>query len=354
MLADEKEEDKDTHSFSISLACALGGKVEKAILVGSIHHWIGVNEKNAKPMHLRDGEYWTYDTAKDLEKKHPYLKEKSISRWLGELEADGWIKTRRYGTKNTDRTLWYGRGEKLLDWLASPIPQNEETGNKAADPIPQNEISIPHFETRPIPHFETSIPQNEISIPQNEECNIKDTIQTAILNPIQIPPHPLKKNASHEVSDFENLPEDVPPNSPVARPPLSPDEQGSVEEDKAELETFTKKLQNTRRLVEGLYWQFEKKLSMEEIKIWVGRYVLDQWTSSRLKGRHNHDLIDHCQKWIKTERERETRTNRYNQVRPGNSAARGSGKSTRQPAYLPKGSLGRFGQNSGNSDPAGS
>ncbi|WP_460943029.1 hypothetical protein [Spirosoma daeguense] len=142
--------------------------VEKAIIVGNFQYWISENEKRSSKSHFQQGEYWTYDSAKGLAQKYPYLNEKSIARWLVELAQSGWIKKECFNKNNLDKTSWYGRGERLIDFLNSPISQNEESKPQATLPISQNEISISQNDT--------STPQNEKCTPQNEECNIKDTV----------------------------------------------------------------------------------------------------------------------------------------------------------------------------------
>ncbi|UHG93297.1 hypothetical protein [Spirosoma oryzicola] len=182
------------HSFDAALAIEIG--VEKAILVGNINFWITENEKRKSDTHFHKGEYWTYDTAKGLAEKYPYLNEKSIARWIGQLTESGWIKTDHFNRRdNLDKKTWFGRGKHLLDWLIESIPQNEKSTQSTATStiavsIPQNDTSISHSDTSipqneiSIPQNDTSIPQNEESISQNEESIYKDTDTKLNINSI--------------------------------------------------------------------------------------------------------------------------------------------------------------------------
>ncbi|MBI9072986.1 MAG: hypothetical protein JEY94_15400 [Melioribacteraceae bacterium] len=97
------------HSFNIELAKIVG--IEKAILLKNIHWWILKNAKNEK--NLRNGRYWTFNSARAFTELFPYMSKRSISRWLKELESDGWIEIKNFNKRKNDTTNWYGLGEKL-------------------------------------------------------------------------------------------------------------------------------------------------------------------------------------------------------------------------------------------------
>jgi DNA-binding PadR family transcriptional regulator len=167
-MAAKKEEQ---HTFDVTLAVEVG--IEKAILLGGFHFWITENEKRKSELHFREGAYWTYDTAKGLAGKYPYLKEKSIYRWLDELEQEGWIKKRQFALKgNLDKTTWFGRGQRLLDWLSAPISQNENSNSQNEKSDSQNENSISQNET--------TNSQNEKSLYNKE--TVTNTLQTTVTN----------------------------------------------------------------------------------------------------------------------------------------------------------------------------
>jgi DNA-binding PadR family transcriptional regulator len=167
-MAAKKEEQ---HTFDVALAVQVG--VEKALLLGGFNFWITENEKRKSELHFRQGEYWTYDTAKQLAAKYPYLKEKSIYRWLDELEQGDWIKKRQFAVKgNLDTRNWFGRGKRLLEWLGAPVSQNEN--------------SVSHFEKwdsqneKPVSQNETANSQNEKPLYNKE--TVTNPLQTAVIN----------------------------------------------------------------------------------------------------------------------------------------------------------------------------
>lgn len=282
----------DTHSFDWKMACKIG--VEKAILVGNFHFWIGENERRKSANHFHKGEYWTYATGDELKAKYPYFKASTMYRWLKELTADGWLKVDKFNQKHTDQTTWYARGNSLLDFLNIPISQNEKS-------ISQNENSISHSEN--------PSSQNENSISQNEKCIYKDTDNNSDNNT----DNKLNDNdaqteilevETEEIIDQSGAEKKAPPVA--AAPPETDDE--------AELIEFTTKLQTDRRLLLGLHRQF--KLPDDQAADWIEKYVLSQWTISNLKNRFMGDLLSHCQLWIKKQLELgEERQKRDNQLR---------------------------------------
>ena len=144
------EEDK-MHSFSVFDAKKYG--IEKAILLRNIRFWLDKNVANNK--NCNDGYYWTYNSAKAFSILFPYMKEKSISRWLKELEDEGILKSsKEYNKHNYDKTKWYTIP------LEYAISQNEERISQNDISISQNETSIPQNE-RPIPYVNTDVEQNK-------------------------------------------------------------------------------------------------------------------------------------------------------------------------------------------------
>ena len=64
------------------------------------HNWDG--QRN-----IHHGVAWTYSSAKVYQEKFPYFSERSISRWLSELEKEGFIASANFNEHKYDRTKWY-------------------------------------------------------------------------------------------------------------------------------------------------------------------------------------------------------------------------------------------------------
>lgn len=114
------------HHFDVDLAVEVG--VEKATILHNIGFWIAKNLANGA--HEYDGHTWTYNSAKAFATLMPYFAERSIRRWLVELERDGYLlRSEQYGENPYDRTKWYALGPKMEAShppaeMATPIGQN--------------------------------------------------------------------------------------------------------------------------------------------------------------------------------------------------------------------------------------
>lgn len=97
------------HSFNIKLATELES-TEKAVLLKNIDFWITKNAVNKK--HFINGKYWTYNSVSAFNKLFPYLKEKTITRCLKQLEEDGYLESSKLSKDKRDRTKWYTLTEK--------------------------------------------------------------------------------------------------------------------------------------------------------------------------------------------------------------------------------------------------
>lgn len=101
------------HSFNVELATRLG--VEKAVIIHNMYFWINHNAKNNKNVY--DSSVWTYNSASAFGKLFPYIKDRTISRYLLELERDGYIKTGNYSDNIFDKTKWYSFTDNFLEEL---------------------------------------------------------------------------------------------------------------------------------------------------------------------------------------------------------------------------------------------
>ena len=101
------------HQFNVELATKLG--VEKAVIIHNMYFWINHNAKNNKNVY--DSSVWTYNSASAFGKLFPYIKDRTISRYLLELERDGYIKTGNYSDNIFDKTKWYSFTDNFLEEL---------------------------------------------------------------------------------------------------------------------------------------------------------------------------------------------------------------------------------------------
>ena len=116
------------HFFSIDEAVAHG--VNKAIILSNLRYWLDKNVANGK--NDFDGYYWTYNSSRAFAELFPYFTQKSISRWINELEADGIVlSSNKYNTRKSDRTKWY----TILKEYQS-ISQSEESISQSEETLP--------------------------------------------------------------------------------------------------------------------------------------------------------------------------------------------------------------------------
>lgn len=101
------------HQFNVELATKLG--VEKAVIIHNMYFWINHNAKNNK--HVYNNSVWTYNSASAFGKLFPYIKDRTISRYLLELERDGYINTGNYNDNTFDKTKWYSFTDNFLEEL---------------------------------------------------------------------------------------------------------------------------------------------------------------------------------------------------------------------------------------------
>lgn len=153
----------ESHSFSVEEAKKHG--IEKAILLQNIRFWLKKNKANGRePI---NGRYWTYNSAKAFAELFPYMKEKSIHRWLIELEKDGYIITGNFNNSQFDRTKWYSINEPEFE-----VPQNQTSSSENQTSISEKQTSISHFAT-PIPYIEPYI-EPDINTPKSPKIESKN------------------------------------------------------------------------------------------------------------------------------------------------------------------------------------
>lgn len=139
------------HAFNVSDAKKYS--IEKAILLFNLRFWLDKNKANGH--NAKDGYYWTYNSAKAFCELFPYMKEKSIARWLKELEDIGVLmSSKNYNKHKYDKTKWYTIPSEYA------ISQNEKRISQDDISITQNDISISRNDT-PIPYINTDVKTNK-------------------------------------------------------------------------------------------------------------------------------------------------------------------------------------------------
>lgn len=88
---------------------------DKALILQQIHYWL--NRSN----NIRDGFRWIYNSAAKWHEQFPWLSEKTIQRYLKDLEKRGLLITGNYNKAKFDRTKWYRIDYDALDNLGSAL-----------------------------------------------------------------------------------------------------------------------------------------------------------------------------------------------------------------------------------------
>lgn len=103
-----------------SLAAKIG--LDKAVILQQIHYWC------SKSANIRDGYKWVYNSVREWHQQFPWLSEKTVQRYLKDLERKGLLITGIYNKVGFDRTKWYRINYKGLYKL-------EESTDLANSPI---------------------------------------------------------------------------------------------------------------------------------------------------------------------------------------------------------------------------
>lgn len=120
-----------THSFNVNVAQKLG--VNKAILLQYIDFWVEKNRANA--MGLYDGKVWVYHTIEAFLEIFPYFTKSSLSRYLRELQNEGYIASIQNIKKSQNNVKYYTILPKYYELTKMGI-DDSKMGN------PYNDISV--------------------------------------------------------------------------------------------------------------------------------------------------------------------------------------------------------------------
>lgn len=146
----------ENHSFNINVCIALNGHIQKAIILKEIYGWCHINK--SKNHNLKRGLFWTFMTSKAFTEKFPYMKQKSVARWLKELETDGLIFSCNFNKVKFDKTKWYTINFVQYDYMilnkCMSISQIEKWVSQVEKWVSQGEKPIPT-------HTPTNTPNNK-------------------------------------------------------------------------------------------------------------------------------------------------------------------------------------------------
>lgn len=206
------------HSFNTDLAEKYG--IEKALLLDHFCYWIAENERNEK--NQIDGRTWVYNTSKALAEKFHYMSQRSIARYLEQLEKDGIILTGKFNTNHFDNTKWYALSDEYLYLLNDYKSMREikasnnknitnETKNCENIDIAENENSISQNEIIDVAKSCNSISQNGNSdLPKwqvNKNIQTYTKKENSFSNENELKKNP--QNAKNEITKIENLPNEI-------------------------------------------------------------------------------------------------------------------------------------------------
>ena len=110
------------HAFNVDIATELK-HLEKAVLLENIMFWVHKNETNKRNYH--NGKYWTQNSYEAFGKQFPYMNARSIKKWMGELERDGWVLS--YQEPGYDRAKFYTLTDKYSDTINKKRATNSDS-----------------------------------------------------------------------------------------------------------------------------------------------------------------------------------------------------------------------------------
>lgn len=107
---------KETHSFSVDVACRIG--VNAAIIIQHLAHLHKVCLGNGE--NWKAGRYWINKTIRAMSIVYPYLTIKEIRGCIDKMEQEGYIVSAKISENPFDRTKWYSFEDGGFDLLGVP------------------------------------------------------------------------------------------------------------------------------------------------------------------------------------------------------------------------------------------
>jgi hypothetical protein len=199
----EKAKDK-VHCFYIEEAEKYG--VEKASILYNLRFWLDKElakatvGKGKGTFKHTDGKIyaWTFNSSREFAILLPYLKERSISRWLDELERDGRIISNVFNRSPYDRTKWYTMPEyEIKNQVRNTISQNGKSAGQNSESIPQDGEPIPNINS--IINMDTNYILSDDNIYEDSSLKEIENTEKEVSNFSQLKKRKLTKNPEPSV-----------------------------------------------------------------------------------------------------------------------------------------------------------
>lgn len=100
--------------------------VDKAIMLQQIHYW------SLRSTNIHDGHKWVYNTVKSWHDQFSWLSEKTVQRYLKQLEDDSYLITSNFNKAKFDRTKWYRINYDKMTSRRGPTVPTSGTGSSEA------------------------------------------------------------------------------------------------------------------------------------------------------------------------------------------------------------------------------
>ena len=173
--------ERNAHSFNIDEAVKHG--VNKAVILYNIRYWLEQNLANRKNIH--DGYVWTFNSARAFAELFPYIKPRSISRYLSELEEAGELISGTYNKVKYDKTKWYSMPSYAID---DAISQNDQSIGQIDQSNSQIDESTGQI-GEPIPDIKPVINTISKHIVAEEETSADTEFKSLYNEFIELNPH---------------------------------------------------------------------------------------------------------------------------------------------------------------------
>lgn len=101
------------HHFNVNLAVRFG--IEKAVIINNLYFLISDNAENK--MNITENKVWVVNSVSVLSKLMPYIKERTLYRYLNELEEAKVISIGNFNKNPFDKTKWYSFTDEFIKIL---------------------------------------------------------------------------------------------------------------------------------------------------------------------------------------------------------------------------------------------
>lgn len=124
-------------TYQLEIAALVGERA--ASLFETIIYWCFSNA--GKKSHLKNGQYWMYNTYEDFLKTYPHLTRRQIELAVGKLEQAGLIIIDNFNSKKYDRTQWFTYTEKSLKLSTKLVKISKRKKVRYIEVLPYNTVN---------------------------------------------------------------------------------------------------------------------------------------------------------------------------------------------------------------------